>query len=65
MILVYGMSTLWEDIDCCAKKYRRYLAIYLITVLLSSYSIIMDCEINSPGHGKNVVDVINSMENFI
>ena len=38
--------------------------IYLITVLSSSYFIIMDRKINSAGHGKNVVDRLNSVENI-
>ena len=31
--LVSIMSTVWEDTDDCANKYRCALAIYLITVL--------------------------------
>ena len=33
-----------------------------MTVLLYLYGIIMDCEINSLGHGNNVVDEINGTE---
>ena len=57
-----GMSTVWEDTEGCAKKYRCDLAIYLMTVLSSSYGIIMDCEINAPCYVKNGVDRINSMD---
>ena len=32
-ILVSGMSTVWEDVDGCAKKYRYVLDQYLMTVL--------------------------------
>ena len=31
-----------------------------MTVLSSSYGIIMDLSINAPGHGNNVVDVLNA-----
>ena len=57
-----GMLTVWEDTDGCAKKYRCDLAIYLMTVLLSSYGIIMNRAINAPGHGKYVVDGLNAPE---
>ena len=33
-----------------------------MTVLSSSYGIIMDHAINAPGHGKNVVDGINTTD---
>ena len=56
------MSTVWEDIDGCTKQYMCDLAIYLMTMLSSSYDIITDCAINAPGHIKNVVDVINTTE---
>ena len=54
------MSTLWEDTDGLAKKYRCYLNIYLMNVLSSSYGIIMDQAMNAPGHGNNVVDGLNA-----
>ena len=31
-------------------------------MLSSSYGIIMDCEINAPGHGNNVVDGPNATD---
>ena len=54
------MSTVWEYTDGCAKQYMFALAVYLMTVLSYSYGTIMDREINSPGHGKNVVDGLNA-----
>ena len=56
------MSTVWEDTNCCANPYRRALAIYLMTVLSSSYVIITDIEMNVPGHGNNVLDGLNATE---
>ena len=58
--LVSGMSTVWEDAAGCAKKYRFALAIYLMTVMSSSYGIIMYSAINAPGHGNNVFDELNA-----
>ena len=57
---MYGISTVSEDTDGCVKQYRCDLAMYLMNVLSSSYGIIMDREINAPGHGKNVFDGLNA-----
>ena len=57
-----GISTLREDTDGCAKQYRCDLASYLTNVLSSSYGIIMDCAINAPDHGNNVVYGINATD---
>ena len=59
------MSTVWEDTDGCAKQYRCDLAVYLMTVLSTSYGIIMNLIINIPVHGNNVVDELNEMGNVI
>ena len=56
------MSTVWEDTDGCANQYMRALDKYLMTVLSSSYDIIMDRAINAPGYVNNVVDGINATE---
>ena len=58
------MSKLKEGNDGCSNKYMRALAIYLMTVLSSSYGIIMDSEINAPGHGNIFVDGLNAMDTF-
>ena len=36
-----------------------------MTMLSSSYGIIMDSAVNAPGHGNNVVYVLNEMEMYI
>ena len=56
------MSTLWEDTNSCAKQYMCALDIYLMTVLIYSYVIILDHEINVPGHGNNFLDGLNATE---
>ena len=45
-----GISTVWEDTDGCAMKYRCDLNIYLMNVLSSSYGVVMDHAINETGH---------------
>ena len=43
-------STVWEDTDGCSKQYKCDLSIYLMTVVSSSYGIIIDSVINVHGH---------------
>ena len=62
VISVSIFSTVWEDTDGCANQFMCDLVIYLMTVLSSLYGITMDRVINEPGHGKNVVDELNSTE---
>ena len=59
---MYGMSTVWEGKNGCDKQYMGDLAIYLMTVLLYSYGMKMDCAINSPGNGNNIVHGINETD---
>ena len=61
-ILVSGVSIVWEDTNCCAKKNRCDLGIYLMSVLSSSHGIIIYRAIHAPGHGNNVADILNATE---
>ena len=55
------MSTIWENTDGCAEQYRCATALYLMSVLSQCHSIIFYRVIIAPGHGKEVVDVINAI----
>ena len=57
--IVSGMSKVWEDTDGCENQHMCDLVIYLMTVLSSSYGIIMHRAINAPVHKNNVVDGLN------
>ena len=61
-ILVFGMSTVWKDTDGCAKQYMCDFSICLMAVLSSSYSNIMNFEINALCRGKNVVNKLNALD---
>ena len=54
------MSVELEDTDLCDKQYMCALDIYLMTLLLSPYSIIMHHAINSTSHGNIVVYGLNA-----
>ena len=53
------LSTIWENTDGCADKYRCASALYLMSVLSQRHSIIFYWGISAPGHGKEVVDGLN------
>ena len=61
-LLVSGMSTLWEDTNDFTNQYKCDLAIYIISLLSYLYDIIMNREINSPCHRKNIVDGPNATD---
>ena len=46
----------------CAKKYRCYIAYYLMSYLSTSYQIVIDRAVDTPGHGKDVVDGFNAVQ---
>ena len=58
-----SLITIWENNDGCAEQYRCASALYLMSVMSKCYSIIIDRGIISPGHGKEVVDGLNDVDN--
>ena len=59
------LSTIWGNTDGCADQYRCTSALYLMSVLSQSHSIMIDQGISAPGHGKEVVDGLNAMTSAI
>ena len=57
-----SLSTIWENTDGCAEKYICASAMYLMSVISQTYSLIIYRGISSPGHGKEVVDGLNTVE---
>ena len=47
---------------CCAEKYRCALELYLMSVILQYYSVIIDIGISAPVYVKEVVDVLNAID---
>ena len=56
------MLTLLEDTDGCANQYMCALATYLMTVISSSYGIIIYNTINAPSHENNSVNRRNATD---
>ena len=61
-VLTTSLSTIWENTDGCAEQYRCASALYLMSVMSQTYSIIIDWGISAPGHGKEVVDGLNAVD---
>ena len=60
--LVSSISKIWENIDSCAEHYGCATVLYLLSILLQSFNIIIYRGISAQGHGREVVDSLNSME---
>ena len=52
-----------ENTDGCAEQYIFASSLYLMSVMSQCYSVIIYQDISSPGHGKEVVDGLNSVDN--
>ena len=55
-------GTMWDQPDGCAKQYRCSIAYYLMSYLSTSYQIVLDRSVDTPGHGKYVVDGFNAVQ---
>ena len=53
---------MWDQTDGCAKQYMCYIAYYLMSYLSTSYQIVLDRAVDTPGHGKYLVDGFNAVQ---
>ena len=53
---------MWDQTDGWANKYRCSIAYHLMYYLSKSYQIILDRAVDTPGHGKDVVDGFNAVQ---
>ena len=60
-IIIRG-RTMWDQTYGCANKYRCSIAYYLMSYLSTSYQIVLDRSVDTPGHGKDVVDGFNAVQ---
>ena len=61
-VLTESLSTIWEYIDGSAEQYGCSSALYLMSVMSQTYSIIIDRGISASGHGKEVFDGFSSVD---
>ena len=51
---------MWDQTDVCTKQYSCSIAYYLVSFLSKSYQIVLDGAVDTPRHGKDVVDGFNA-----
>ena len=51
-VLTKSLSTIFKNTDGCAEQYRYASALYLMSVMSQTYSIIIYWGISAPRHGK-------------
>ena len=56
---------IWESTDDWCKQCRCGTSLYFLSLLSSNFNINIDKMIGTPGHGKYIVDVINSCDKDI
>ena len=52
---------MWDLIDGCTKQYRCSIAYYLMSYLSKSYQNFLNRDVDTPGHGKDVVNGFNAV----
>ena len=55
-------GTMWDQTDECANQYMCPIAYYLMYYLSKSHQIFLDRAVDTPGHGKYVVDGFNAVQ---
>ena len=55
-------GTMWYQTDGCAKQYMCYIDYSLMSFLSKSYQIVLDMVVDTPGHGKYIVDGFNDVQ---
>ena len=53
---------MWYQKYGCAKQYMCFIAYYLMSYLSTSYQIVLDRAVDTPGRGKDVVDGFNAVQ---
>ena len=60
-MLTKSLNKVWENTDVFAEQYICVHALYLMSVMSQYHSVIIDRVISAPGHGKEVVYVLNAV----
>ena len=61
-MILPGKSTIWDDTDKYNKQYRCAKDLYLLSALETQFDITIDRMVDTPRHGKDVVDGINEQD---
>ena len=61
-VLKTPLSKIWGSTGGCAEQYICAYTLYLMSVISQCYYIIIHRVISAPGHGKEVVDLLNDVD---
>ena len=61
-LLKRGTGRLLCSTDGAAKQYKSSTSIYYMTLLATTFEIVVDRAIAAPGHGKTIVDAENGVD---
>ena len=53
---------MWDQTYRCTKQYMCSIAYYLMYFLSKAYRIVLDRDVDTPGHEKDVVDGFNDVQ---
>ena len=53
---------MWDQTYGCAKQYRCSIAYYLMSYLSTLYQTVLDRAVDTPDHGKDLVDGFNAVQ---
>ena len=53
-----------ETTDGCLKQYHCGTAMYFLSLLASSFNVVMNRAIGAPGHRKDIVDGLNAVTKY-
>ena len=53
---------MWDKTDGCAKQYMCSIGYYLMSYLSTSYQIVLDRAVDTPGNEKDVGDDFNAAQ---
>ena len=53
---------MWDQTDGRTKEYRCSIAYYLMSFLSKPHQIVLDRSVDTPGHGKYLVDGFNAVQ---
>ena len=56
------LITIWENRDVCAEHYRFATALYPMSMLSQTFSVTIHRGISAPGHVREVLYFLNSIE---
>ena len=65
IFMVSGISTIWDNTYGCAEHYRCATALYLLSMLLQYFNIIINFGISAQGYVREVVDNFYAKQKFI